>query len=341
MDRSNYVNECEMWGETMGNEKYLMGVAAVADYLQVHYNTAHKLITNGTIPATKVGAQWRVKIEDIDAYIHSSMSESNERVDLPEIIAIVNQKGGVGKSTLSINLSEALGKLGKKVLLMDLDPQSNSSTGVGINAEAMAIATITEVLIDSFPIHEAIVDSKFGFDIIPTTIALSEAEMELIMRMSRESVLFNALQASQEHLAKYDYILIDCPPSLGLLTINALAAADSCLVPIAVSKFSLEGVKLLLKTVSSVRQINKRLTINRFVITMADYRTNTTKEFIATMPEVIQYPFARTVIKKLNAVSEAQFNDQPIGAYDANSEAAQQFMELAKEIVTSVESEAM
>jgi chromosome partitioning protein len=118
---------------------------------------------------------------------------------------------------ISINLSEALGKLGKKVLLLDMDPQSNSSTGVGINAEAMAMATMTEVLIDGFPIHEAIVDSKFGFGVVPATIALSEAEVELIMRMSRESVLFNSLLASQDHLAKYDYIFIDCPPSLGLL----------------------------------------------------------------------------------------------------------------------------
>lgn len=326
----------------MGNEEYLIGVAALAKYLQVHYNTAHKLITNGTIPATKVGAQWRVRVEDANAYLHTLSNESTEGSKLPEIIAIVNQKGGVGKSTLSINLSEALGKLGKKVLLLDMDPQSNSSTGVGINAEAIATATMTEVLIDGFPIHETIVDSKFGFGVVPATIALSEAEVELIMRMSRESVLFNSLLASQEHLAKYDYIFIDCPPSLGLLTINALVAADSCLIPIAVSKFSLEGVKLLLKTIGSVRQINKRLTINRFVITMADYRTNTTKEFINTIPEVIQYPFAKTVIKKLNAVSEAQFDDKPIGAYDPNSEAAKQFMDLAKELLGfAVETEAI
>jgi chromosome partitioning protein len=317
----------------MGNEEYLIGVAALAKYLQVHYNTAHKLITNGTIPATKVGAQWRVRLEDATAYLHNTVNQTNDDVDLPEIIAIVNQKGGVGKSTIAINLSEALGQLGKKVLLLDMDPQSNSSTGIGLNAEAMAMATMTDVLIEGFPVHEAIVESKFGFDVIPTTIALSEAEMELIMRMSRESVLFNALAASQEYLAKYDYVFIDCPPSLGLLTINALVAADSCLIPIAVSKFSLEGVKLLLKTIGSVRQINKRLTINRFVITMADFRTNTTKEFINTMPKVIQYPFAKTVIRKLNAVSEAQFADKPIGAYSPNSEAAKQFMNLAKELI--------
>lgn len=325
----------------MGNEEYLLGVAAVADYLGVHYNTAHKLISNGVLPATKIGAQWRVRVADVDNYIQNSAAEENLDVRLPETIAIVNQKGGVGKSTLSINLSEALSKLGKKVLLLDMDPQSNSSTGIGINAESLAIATITEVLIDKLPIHEAIAESKYGFDIVPATIALSEAEMDLIMRISREMVLVNSLRASQEHLSKYDYILIDCPPSLGLLTINALAAANSCLIPIAVSKFSLEGVKLLLKTISSVRQINNDLTIKKFVITLADYRTNTTKDFIATMPKVIQHPFANTVIKKLNAVSEAQFEDKPIGAYDPTSESAKQFFDLAKEIAATSEAEAI
>lgn len=319
-------------------EEYLLGVAAVADYLDVHYNTAHKMITNGTLPATKVGAQWRVKVADVKHYLSNSNAEASENVVLPEIIAVVNQKGGVGKSTISINLSESLTKLGKKVLLLDMDPQSNSSTGVGINAEAMAINTITEVLIEKFPLHEAIIETKFDFDIIPATIALSEAEMDLIMRISREMVLLKALEASQKELEGYDYIFIDCPPSLGLLTINALAAADSCLIPIAVSKFSLEGVKLLLKTISSVRQINRDLTINKFVITMADYRTNTTKDFIATMPQVIQHPFAKTVIKKLNAISEAQFADLPIGAFDPTCESAEQFMELAREITAMSES---
>mgnify|MGYP000855193586 CR=1 FL=1 len=321
--------KCEVGN--MGNEEYLLGVAAVAKYLQVHYNTAHKLIANGTLPATKVGAQWRVRVGDVDGYIQDSATEATVHGELPEIIAIVNQKGGVGKSTLSINLSEALAKLDKKVLLIDLDPQSNSSTGIGINAESLAMSTITEVLIDNLALHEAIVQSEFGFDIVPATIALSEAEMDLIMRISREMVLVNSLRASQDYLSKYDYIFIDCPPSLGLLTINALAAADSCLVPIAVSKFSLEGVKLLLKTISSVRQINKDLAIKKFVITMADYRTRTTKEFIDTMPTVIQHPFAKTVLRKLNAVSDAQFESKPIGAYDPTSDAAGQFMDLAKE----------
>lgn len=321
----------------MGNDKYLIGIGALANYLQVHYNTAHKLVVSGAIPATKVGAQWRIRVEDADAYIHSKRIENDANGKLPEIIAIVNQKGGVGKSSLSINLSEALSKLGKKVLLIDMDPQSNSSTGIGINAESMAVSTITEVLIDSFPLHEAIVESKYGFDLIPATIALSEAEMELIMRISRESVLFNAINDSKDQLSKYDYIFIDCPPSLGLLTINALVAADSCLVPIAVSKFSLEGVKLLLKTITNVRQVNKRLKINRFVITMADYRTNTTKEFIESLPSVLQYPVAKTVIKKLNAISEAQFYDKPIGAHEPKGEAAQLFIDLAQELISSDE----
>ncbi len=323
----------------MGNEEYLLGVKAVAEYLDVHYNTAHKLITNGTLPASKIGAQWRVRVTDVDEYIRDTATEASTNAKLPETIAIVNQKGGVGKSTLSINLSEALAKLGKKVFLIDLDPQSNSSTGIGINAESLAMATITEVLIDNLPIHEAIVQSEFGFDIVPATIALSEAEMDLIMRISREMVLGNSLRASQEYLSEYDYIFIDCPPSLGLLTINGLAAANSCLVPIAVSKFSLEGVKLLLKTISSVRQINKDLAIKMFVITMADYRTQTTKDFIETMPAVIHHPFAKTVLRKLNAVSDAQFDSKPIGTYDPTSDAAKQFLDLAREIAATSETE--
>jgi len=321
----------------MGNEEFLLGVAAIADYLSVHYNTAHKLITNGTLPATKVGAQWRVRISDVDQYIHDSSKKSTEKVELPEIIAIVNQKGGVGKSTLAINLSEALTLLGQKVLFIDMDPQSNSSTGVGIKAEGMAINTITEVLADELPIHEAIFETEFGFDVVPATIALSEIEMELIMRIGRESILSNSIIKSQQQLKKYDYIFIDCPPSLSSLTINALTAANSCIIPIAVSKFSLEGVKLLMKTISSVRQLNKDLYINKFVITMADFRSNTTNDFVKEMPQIIQQPFAETVLRKLNAVSEAQFADKPISAYAPKSEAAQEVLELAREILKASE----
>ena len=307
-------------------------ITDVAKRLGVHYNTAYRLVTNGDLAATKVGTQWRVSPTEVERFIAKDNPSNGDSLDKPIIYAVVNQKGGVGKSTITVNLSEALVTLGKRVLIIDIDPQGNSTSHIGVNTSALP--TIKEVLLDNFPTSEAIQKTSFGIDIIPADIGLSEAELELFTRMNRESILGDSLRKANGVINQYDFILIDCPPSLGLLTVNALSIADFCLIPVSISKFAMDGIKLLVRTVSELRQeTNKNLKIGHFVITQADHRMNITKEFIDALSTSLPYSIAKTVIKHRKTILEAPFNSVPVGIYDPDGEAAQMFIELAKEIL--------
>lgn len=247
-----------------------------------------------------------------------------------KIIAIINQKGGVGKSTTAINLAASLGELGKQVLLVDLDPQGNSSSGLGIE-KSLVDYCVYDVLLSDIPIENVIIpDICPDVDIVPATINLAGAEVELVSEMSRENRLKDSLGPIR---GKYDYVLIDCPPSLGLLTINALVAADKLLIPIQCEFYALEGVTKLLESMKRVKsRLNPTLDIYGVLLTM--YNNTTLSKQVAD--EVKNY-FGKLVfnsfIPRNVKLSEAPSFGQPITEYDPRGKGAIAYMELAKEVI--------
>lgn len=247
-----------------------------------------------------------------------------------KIIAIINQKGGVGKSTTAINLAASLGELGKQVLLVDLDPQGNSSSGLGIE-KSLVNYCVYDVLLSDIPIENVIIpDICPDVDIVPATINLAGAEVELVSEMSRENRLKDSLGPIR---GKYDYVLIDCPPSLGLLTINALVAADKLLIPIQCEFYALEGVTKLLESMKRVKsRLNPTLDIYGVLLTM--YNNTTLSKQVAD--EVKNY-FGKLVfnsfIPRNIKLSEAPSFGQPITEYDPRGKGAIAYMELAKEVI--------
>jgi len=251
---------------------------------------------------------------------------------LSKIIAIANQKGGVGKTTTSVNLGAGLAAIGKKVLLIDIDPQGNTTSGVGINKADVANC-IYDVLINEVHPKEAIAHTDIeNLHIIPATIQLAGAEIELVPTISREVRLKKSLQPIR-HL--YDYILIDCPPSLGILTINSLTAADSVLIPIQCEYYALEGLSQLLNTVRLVQKhLNTSLQIEGVLLTMFDARTNLGIQVIEEVKKYFQQKVYKTVIPRNVRLSEAPSHGQSIITYDPRSKGAEVYLELAKEVVS-------
>lgn len=251
---------------------------------------------------------------------------------MSKIIAITNQKGGVGKTTTSVNLGAGLAALGKRVLLVDIDPQGNTTSGVGINKADVANC-IYDVLINEVPPKEAILETRSeNLHLIPATIQLAGAEIELVSTISRELRLKKALSQVKPD---YDYILIDCPPSLGILTINSLTASDSVIIPIQCEYYALEGLSQLLNTVRLVQKnLNPLLRIEGVLLTMLDARTNLGIQVIEEVKKYFQEKVYSTIIPRNVRLSEAPSHGQTIITYDPRSKGAEVYLELAKEVVS-------
>ena len=248
-----------------------------------------------------------------------------------KVIAILNQKGGVGKSTTAVNLSAALGAKNKAVLLIDLDPQGNATSGLGIDKGQITFDTYN-VLLEDTDIEQAIIpDVCEGLDLLPATINLAGAEVELVNEMARE----NRLKAATGSLrGKYDYIFIDCPPSLGLLTVNALVAADKLLIPIQCEFYALEGVTKLLDSMKRVKSmLNPSLDVFGVLLTMYDSRTTLSKQVADDVRAYFKAAAFETVIPRTVKISEAPSYGQPITEYDPTGKGAQAYMSLAEEVI--------
>ena len=254
------------------------------------------------------------------------------------VIAVANQKGGVGKSTTAVSLGAALAELGKRVLVVDLDPQGNASTGLGIRHEAREI-TVYDVLAAEAPIEGAIVATPVeNLSAIPSTIDLAGAEIELVSQFSRELRLRKALEPLKD--GAFDFILLDCPPSLGLLTVNALAAAEELIVPIQCEYYALEGLGQLLRNVRLVQQnVNQQLRLTGIVMTMYDPRTKLSEQVVQEVRRYFGDRVYQTIIPRTVRLSEAPGFGQPITVYDPRSRGAQCYRDLAQEVVAKLPEE--
>ena len=250
---------------------------------------------------------------------------------MSEIIAIVNQKGGVGKTTTAINLAAYLATRGKRCILLDLDPQGNASSGLGVDKEADHHTTY-DLLINDVPLADCLLDSgRRNLRICPGNVDLAGAEVELVEMEAREYRLKRALEAFDE---PYDFLIIDCPPSLGLLTLNALTAAKCLIIPIQAEYYALEGVSQLLQTIEMVRQgLNPELEIFGFVMTMSDIRTQLAQQVEDEVREHFGEQVFRTVIPRNVRLSEAPSHGQAILEYDRRSKGAEAYHQLAREVI--------
>jgi len=250
---------------------------------------------------------------------------------MSSIIAVANQKGGVGKTTTNVNLSACLASLGKKVLTIDIDPQGNTTSGLGIDKNRVE-KSIYDVIINGLPAREAIIHTDFdNLDIIVSKIQLAGAEIELVPMMARETILRRALADIKND---YDYIFIDCPPSLGLITINSLTAADKLLVPIQCEYYALEGLTQLLNTFELVRKnLNPSLEIEGVVLTMFDSRTNLSIQVVDEVKKHFRNKVYTTIIPRNVRLGEAPSHGVPIIVYDPKCAGAEAYMDLANEMI--------
>ncbi|KRL99111.1 ParA family protein [Liquorilactobacillus satsumensis] len=249
------------------------------------------------------------------------------------VIALANQKGGVGKTTTSVNLGACLADLGKKVLLIDSDAQGNATSGVGVHKNEIE-KDVYDVLVNEYPLKKTIIATTHeGLDLVPATIQLSGAEIELTSQMARESRLLDALKPIKE---QYDYILIDCPPSLGLLTINAFCASDSILIPVQSEYYALEGLSQLMNTIKLVQKhFNPSLALEGVLMTMLDVRTNLGTQVVAEVQKFFKNKVYQTIIPRNVRLSEAPSYGMAIVDYDPASRGAKEYRALAKEVLAN------
>lgn len=248
-----------------------------------------------------------------------------------KIISLANQKGGVGKTTTAINLAASLASLGKKVLLVDADPQANASSGLGIDIRTLEF-TIYECLIDGVPSTQAILPTEIDqLFILPAHIDLVGAEIEMLNMESREHVMHKLLQPLKPN---FDYILIDCSPSLGLITVNALTASDSVIIPVQCEYFALEGISKLLNTIKIIKsKLNQLLEIEGFLLTMYDNRLRLANQVYTEVKKHFQGMVFETTITRNVRLSEAPSHGKPVLLYDADSKGSTNYMDLAKELI--------
>lgn len=252
-------------------------------------------------------------------------------VNLGRIIAVANQKGGVGKSTTAINLSACLAEKGKKVLTIDIDPQGNTTSGLGVDKNSVE-KTLYELLLAELNIHDVIVkDVVENVDLVPSNVNLSGAEIELIGVDGKEFILKNSLDKVKD---QYDFIILDCPPSLSMLTINALTAATSVLVPIQCEYYALEGLSQLMHTIELVKdRLNNELEIEGVVFTMYDARTNLSLQVVENVKDNLKQNIYKTIIPRNVRLAEAPSYGQPINIYDSKSTGAESYRLLAEEVI--------
>ncbi len=249
-----------------------------------------------------------------------------------KIISFANQKGGVGKTTTCINLSAYLAKLGKKVLVIDMDPQGNATSGLGIN-KSLKIKTLYDAINGDEDVKDVIQRTNFeNLDIIPATVDLAGSEIELVSMMDREHIVKNILAKVSDN---YDYLLIDCPPSLGLLTVNALTACNSVLIPIQCEFFALEGLSQLMNTIKLVKKhLNPDIDVEGVILTMKDNRSNLIQQVSQEIHRFFGEKVFKTAIPRSIRLAEAPSHGKPILAYDAKSKGGVSYFELAKEFLT-------
>jgi len=257
--------------------------------------------------------------------------EQKEVIGLAKTISIINQKGGVGKTTTAVNLIAAIGSHGKRVLLCDIDPQGNSTSGFGIDKRSLKYSSY-DVLINNVPARDVIITTKFeGVDVLPSNMNLAGAELELVDMKGRESRLKNALLPLYNN---YDFIFLDCPPSLGLITLNALCASDTLIVPIQCEYYALEGLSQLMATVRQVKRLyNSLIDLEGVVLTMYDGRLNLTQQVVAEVKKFFPKKVYASVIPRNVRLSEAPSFGLPIMYYDKNSKGSMAYEALAVEFL--------
>ena len=247
-----------------------------------------------------------------------------------KVISVANQKGGVGKTTTAVNLSTLLAKKGKKVLLIDTDPQGNATSGLGVTKEVEL--SVYDILVSETTFEETVQETEVkNLKVCPSNISLAGAEVELVSMMSREQRLKEKLDVVKD---EYDFVIIDCPPSLGLVTLNAFTASDSVLIPVQCEYFALEGLGQLLNTVNLVKKhLNKNLEIEGALLTMYDARTNLSNQVVKEVKKYFEDKVYKTVIPRNVRLSEAPSYGMPISIYDPKSKGAKAYEKFAKELL--------